>query len=336
MKKLAEFIRRHQLVTYFLISYAISWPLMIFYYYYIVPRDPNLGVLLEPFIVFSPALAAMLVSGVIEPSPKLGSGKSRVIAFILAWLVSFPILVLYGWKVYGISLGVAAIIYSGIALFPAWVLSSAYARTPGIRRQFSTIVKPRGPAVWYLVIFLIFPGIPLLGMGITRLMGGEAEFLLSGRGFGEAIFFLVIEFLHGFLLTGGINEESGWRGFALPRLQARYPVLISAAIVWAFWAGWHLPYDLGRNIPLSEMLINRLFFNLLASILLAWVYNRTNGSILAPALMHPAMNSSGFPITNAGTILLTGAAIFAIIYDRMWKKLPEVSLAVHHTKPQSG
>jgi hypothetical protein len=225
------------LVTYFVISYAITWPLLIFYYYYIAPRDPDLGVLLEPFIVFSPALAAMLVSGVIEPSPKLGSRKSRMIAFFLAWLVSFPILVLYGWKVYGISLGIAAIIYSGIALFPAWVLSSAYARTPGIRKQFSTIVKPRGPAVWYLVIFLISPGIPLLGMGITRLMGGEADFYLSGRGYWDAIFLLVIEFLHGFLLTGGINEESGWRGFALPRLQARYPVIISAGIVWIFWVG---------------------------------------------------------------------------------------------------
>lgn len=44
-------------------------------------------------------------------------------------------------------------------------------------------------------------------MGIARLMGGEAVFYLSGRDFWDAIFFLVIEFLHGFLLTGGIIEN---------------------------------------------------------------------------------------------------------------------------------
>ena len=60
----------------------------------------------------------------------------------------------------------------------AWVLSSAYARTPGIRKQFSTLLKPRGPAVWYLVVFLIFPGFVLLDIGITKLMGGEVQFNL--------------------------------------------------------------------------------------------------------------------------------------------------------------
>jgi hypothetical protein len=47
------------------------------------------------------------------------------------------------------------------------------------------------------------------------------------------------------------------------------------------------------------------------------------------------MNSSGFPVTTAGTILLTGVVIFAILYDRMWKKLPEGSLAVHRAESQS-
>jgi membrane protease YdiL (CAAX protease family) len=79
-----------------------------------------------------------------------------------------------------------------------------------------------------------------------------------------------------------------------------------------------------------------LFFNLLASILLAWVYNRTNGSILAPALLHPAMNASGFPVTTAGTILQAGVVIFAILYDRMWKKLPSDHPAVYQQPVPEG
>jgi membrane protease YdiL (CAAX protease family) len=54
-------------------------------------------------------------------------------------------------------------------------------------------------------------------------------------------------------LSGGAEAE-------IERLQARYPV-----IVW----------------------------NLAISIIMTWLYNRTHGSILAPALFHLAMNTFG-------------------------------------------
>ena len=323
MNKLTNWIKNHQVTAFFVLVYAISWPLLIFYFS-VLHGDPSLGALLEPFIVFSPALVAMWISGIAEPRPKLASSRPRWIAFVLAWLVSAPILILYAWKIYKADLVLAAIVYSIIALFPAWVLSSAYARTPGIRKHFSTLLKPRGPAAWYLVVFVIFPGIPLLGMGITRLFGGEADFFLADLGFRGAAIFLLLEFLHVFLMTGGINEESGWRGFALPRLQARYPVIVSAGIVWFFWAAWHLPMDIGVGEPLPQILLNRVLFNLIFAILMTWLYNRTNGSILAPALFHAAMNAFGdqFSVNTASIALFIGLAIFAIVYDRMWKKLP--------------
>jgi len=226
---------------------------------------------------------------------------------------------------------VAAIVYSVLSLFPAWVLSSAYARTPGIRKHFSTLLKPRGSALWYLAVFLIFPGIPLLGMGITRLFGGEAEFFMAGMAFQDVAFLLLLEFLHVFLMTGGINEESGWRGFALPRLQARYPVIVSALIVGILWAMWHLPFDIGTNTSITWILTNRLFFNLIFSILMAWLYNHTNGSILAPVLFHAAMNAFGnqFSVNIASGALFAGLAIVAFVSDRMWKKLPSDHPAVY-------
>lgn len=323
MNKVANWIRRHQVLAFFILTYTITWSLLIIYYF-AFNGNPAAGALLEPSVVFSPALMAMLISGIAEPSPKHAGSRARWLAFISGWLFSAPILILYAWKIYEIELMWAIIVYSIIAFFPAWVLSSAYARTPGISKQFATLLKLRGPRVWYLVVFLIFPGIQLLDMGITLLLGGEVQINLADLGFQGAVTFLLLEFLKGFLLTGGINEESGWRGFALARLQAHYPVIVAAGIVWFFWALWHLPYDIGRGIPIDEMLKNRLFWNLVVSILMTWLYNRTNGSILAPALFHPAMNTFGnnLPFTPITQYLLVALALFSIIFDRMWKKLP--------------
>jgi membrane protease YdiL (CAAX protease family) len=217
------------------------------------------------------------------------------------------------------------------------MISSVYARKPGIRKHFSTLLKPRGLVLWYLVVFLIFPGVQLLDMGIIRLLGGKVYFKLAGSGFESAAIFLTLEFIHGFLMTGGINEESGWRGFALPRLQARYQVIVSVGIIWFFWALWHIPYDIGRGDRLAWILENRLVWTLVFAILLTWLYNRTKGSILAPALLHPALNTFGNNLGSGEFVnyLFIGLAIIVIVTDRMWKKLPSNHPAVYQV-PEFG
>jgi membrane protease YdiL (CAAX protease family) len=101
--------------------------------------------------------------------------------------------------------------------------------------------------------------------------------------------------------------------------------LAAALIVWVFWALWHLPMDLASGDPASSILVNRVFFNAMWSILFMWVFNRTNGSLLAPAIFHPAMNVSGtlLPRTDAATVLFALLVLAAILSDRMWRRLPD-------------
>ena len=338
MTKLSGWIRRHQVLAFFILAFVISWTVLSIYVPF-SPKDPTGGVLVEPLVVFSPALMAMLISGIADPLPKREGSRPRWIAFILSWLISGTVLILYAWKVYQIDEPAVVVALSGIlAVFPAWVLSSAYARTPGIRELFSTLLKPRGSVWWYLAVFLFFPGIPLLGMSITRLFGGQAQFYLADLAFEEAALLLLLEFLHVFLMTGGINEESGWRGFALPRLQSRYPVIVAALIVGFVWALWHLPLDIGTGVPVAWMLKNRLFLNPMFAIFMSWLYNRTKGSVLAPAIFHAAMNAFGnqFSITTAGNVMLIGLLIFVVVYDRMWEKLPSDHPAVYRNPGIEG
>ena len=330
MNKVTNWIKGHQVAAFFILVYGIAW-LGMFLVYFVFPGNEVVEILSMPFVLFSPALTAMLISGIAEPRPKHLDSKPRWIAFILSWPLSALIIILHAKNNMGIESVPAFIVFGIMGIFPAWVLSSAYARTPGIRKLFSTLLKPRRPAIWYLVIFIIFPGFILLAFYITPILGGKAQFYLADLGIWGAAVFLFFEFSKGFVLTGGINEESGWRGFAIPRLQARYPVIVSGLIVGYLWAFWHLPYDIGEGVPTLWILQNRLFWTPLFGIVMTWLYNRTNGSLLAPALFHPAMNTFGnsFSITPVGNVLFIGVTIYAIVSDRMWQKLPTDHPAVY-------
>jgi membrane protease YdiL (CAAX protease family) len=136
-----------------------------------------------------------------------------------------------------------------------------------------------------------------------------------------------------FFYSGGINEESGWRGFAQRRLQANYSPLVTNLLLWVFLVVWHIPNDIAQYREGGYLLFRIVLYPFI-TILLGWIYNRTRGSILAPALFHAAMNSmnalqASIPVTNAGSVLLVLFAVFAVFYDRMWKKLPTDDPAVY-------
>jgi membrane protease YdiL (CAAX protease family) len=148
-------------------------------------------------------------------------------------------------------------------------------------------------------------------------------------------------FLSTFFLGGGVTEEPGWRGFLLPNLQLRMSPLFASLMVWIFWALWHLPLDLAGNIGSSytAYFANRFLLLLPLTVIMTWLYNRSRGSLLAPALFHTAFNTFPVFVPSVGgtSWLLWVWGGVVLLTDRMWRRAPitRPSDAVENTLSRS-
>jgi membrane protease YdiL (CAAX protease family) len=91
-------------------------------------------------------------------------------------------------------------------------------------------------------------------------------------------------------LAYGIGEEAGWRGFALPRLQARMNAFWSIFVLTIFHALWHIPFFYYR-LEFGFGATIGFFVGMLAGgIIMTYLYNESGGKTLLPILFHTTWN----------------------------------------------
>jgi len=172
----------------------------------------------------------------------------------------------------------------------------------------------RGRLVW-VGVALFGPFVLLaLAIGVAALLTGDS---LSLGGVGRSREFpqwSPLGFLAYNIVTFGYGEEAGWRGFALPRLQARHSALAATLLLTIGWAIWHTPLFFYRTgyTSMGAAGIAGWFFSLLTgAVLLTWLYNESRGSILVVALFHAAVDVvftsdvSSPDVVNAAGALIT-------------------------------
>jgi uncharacterized protein len=237
-----------------------------------------------------------------------------ILTYALIWSGSLP-LILYTQSNAGsppAGLTALMVIFGNYSpLISALLLTYLEGGMQGIRTLLAPLRHWRVAPIWYLVVLGYEVIVLLLASGVAWLLTGQFPAMPDDFPlWALPIVFLVVFF------QAGIAEEIGWRGYALPRLQQRWNALSSSLILGMVWAFWHLPsfwipgtFHYGRGLSfLLWYVVGVLAF----TILLTWVFNSTQGSLLLVVLFHTAGNTTvGFLPTD---ILVGGVPLEVIFY----------------------
>ncbi|HKY99580.1 MAG TPA: type II CAAX endopeptidase family protein [Rhabdochlamydiaceae bacterium] len=169
----------------------------------------------------------------------------------------------------------------------------------GVKKLLKRGLDFRFGRAWYLVVFLLFP-VLIGGALLLAVLTGEPTPELTALANPITI---PIAFVYILLLGGPLQEEFGWRGYALERFQEKWNALVSSIVVGLVWGAWHLPLFF---MPRQEFYYQRPIWGLMLSVtltsfLFTWLYNNTRGSILAALLFHTMFNLSHYLFPTLGS-----------------------------------
>lgn len=197
----------------------------------------------------------------------------------------------------------------------ALVVTALSEGRPGLGRWRGRLFRFGVGWKWYALAFLGVPA--LLVAGTLALPGAAAGLSLPSL----ELLLVYVPFFVLQMLTTGLAEEPGWRDFALVRHQRRHGPLLGTLILSVLWAGWHAPLfltDWGAGIGGATPRTVLLFLGLCVtlSVVITWVFNRTNESLPLAMVVHASNNTfvslllvATFTTLDATRDVLTGAVI---------------------------
>jgi membrane protease YdiL (CAAX protease family) len=341
MKKLTDWIKRYQVLAFFILTYTITWGLGFSYaavinrglgfsYAAVINRGQFFLAPLFFIATCGPALAGIIVSTIINSEPKKEKSKAFWGTFLISWPVAALVAISYNILFNHTPLSPAIVILCFICVVPVtFVIASSKSRNPTVRNYVSSLIQFRGVWQWALATMFLFSASILLAVLINNLLFDHPISLLPLPATGLSFLGLVVvKFLYQIFFFNAIGEEVGWRGFALPKLQAQTSPLVAAIVIGIFWPPWHffLWQAEGRPVLTLSFWSTYIVGHILFSILLTWFYNRSKGSILVVGIAHASVNTAmGFiPFQNLNTLNFTWAmiALMLILFERMWEKKP--------------
>jgi len=212
---------------------------------------------------------------------------------------------------YALSWGSYAIL-GGPFLFPwgsllaALLVASVTRGKAGLRDLLSRCLRWRVGLTWYAAALGVPVAIGLATVWLNILMGAPMPSMAQlGPWYSFFLLFPVA------LIDAPLGEESGWRGYALPRFPAGRSPLANTLILGVLVAGWHVPIALSGGALAAPYLIAAIA----SAVLTNWVYYHARESALLAMLYHTAANTIGLSFSPrlSGTDLVRYYWLLAIV-----------------------
>jgi membrane protease YdiL (CAAX protease family) len=231
-----------------------------------------------------------------------------IIAFAWSWLLWLPSVIItltdnrslmYWMNDVKMTPGLGLIAIGGVIstfgpLVAAFVVTRISEGAEGVRKLWRRFWDLRLAGKWLWVslllpvLLIVLPRLIVVPMGYPLWLGWASQPLM-----------LLGWLLNNFIRSGGLSEEFGWRGYALPKLQARWNALVSSLILGVIWAAWHIPlWFLAGSSQQGTSFLTFTANLVLLSILYTWLVNNARGSILVAVVFHAISNTAAqmFPV----------------------------------------
>lgn len=194
---------------------------------------------------------------------------------------------------------------SVVALFMAFLTYPKDKRTDYFRRCFS--LKQAGWK-WPLITIAVFTALSAVSIFVgVYLLGYDMPTMDYIKAIAANPLNILLVLLLS-LISGPLNEEFGWRGYALDRLLLKFGFIKGSLILGFIWAIWHLPWYFTPGQAQYNLLRDNVFHAvmfipsvMLLSVFVSFVYVKTKRSILAGAMVHMLSNLIGSQLLSSYT-----------------------------------
>ena len=244
------------------------------------------------------------------------------LTFLLSW---------WSWPFYALDLAPTAFFPCG-PLVAALVVIGVAEGKAGYRDLGARMIRWRVGWTWWLVAV----GTPLAVLAVATVANvaiwGAPVPVLATIAWSQLALGAAVRFVNP--LDGPLGEEPGWRGYALPQLQAERSPLVSGLVLAVFVALWHLPLVASGMLPPVGLPITFAI-----TFVYVWLFNRTGGSVLMTMVFHIAQGTVsygalGFTGDDAARmdwlvgVLWFALALGVIVFDRQaWRVAPAAAVA---------